>query len=65
MLQDLEKEREGIKGELAALREIGGYIYRAIMQMNKIFKLLYAALADAKRTMEREKAYWAFNCTAF
>ena len=64
-LQGLEKDRECIKSELTALREIRGCIYPAIMQMNKKIELLYAALADAKRAIEREKADWASNCTAF
>ncbi len=65
MLQSLERENKATKSELAALREIRGHMYPALMQMNKKIELIYAALADAKRSMEREKVYWISNCTAF
>ena len=65
MVPSLEEERKATKNELAALTEIREYMYPALLQMNKKIELIYAALADAKKLMEREKVNWISNCTAF
>ena len=64
-LKALEEENRELDSKLSEVRRRWGYLYQMMQEVNIVAGQLGTIKNEGGRLMERQKAKWIVNCTAF